>query len=266
MKSIGKFFLLVICVGIYSCTKVIDLDLRDSETKYVIEGIITNEPGVCKVYLSQTKNFNENNQFRGVSGATVKVKDNGREILLAESQPGTYQTTLINGTPGHRYELSVIIRNEIFTASCTMPHPVYMDSLYISKGPFGMFEFATIAYTDPAGRNNGYRFVQYVNGVKEPTIFWEDDEFTDGQMIITQLDASEDEEDDPRNIKTGDEVMVEMLSLDEPILKYWLTLRSGGGNGEGDTAAPANPVTNIQGGALGYFSAHALSRKKVIAP
>ena len=56
-----------------------------------------------------------------------------------------------------------------------------MDTIYISRGPFGQYKFATISYTDPAGINNGYRFIQYVNGVKEPTIFWENDEFTDGQ-------------------------------------------------------------------------------------
>jgi hypothetical protein len=141
-----------------------------------------------------------------------------------------------------------------------------MDTLYISKGPFGQFKFATLSYTDPAGINNGYRFVQYVNRIKEPTIFWKNDEFTDGQKTLMQLDASGDKKDDPRNIKTGDEVIVEMLCLDEPVYKFWYTLRAGGGDGSANTAAPGNPVGNIQGGALGYFSAHTLDRKKVIAP
>jgi hypothetical protein len=266
MQVIRKLSLLIIVVSFISCNKVIDLKLRDSEIKYVIEGIITNEPGVCRIYLSQSKNFNEDNQFKEVTGAMVKVKDGGTEVQLSESHPGTYETDQINGTPGHVYQLSVIIGNQSFSASCTMPQPVYMDSLYISRGPFGQFKFATITYTDPAGADNGYRFVQYVNGVKEPTIFWEDDEFTDGQSVTMQLDASADEKDDPRNIKTGDEVTVEMLCLDEPVLRYWSTLRTGGGDGDGNTAAPSNPLTNIEGGALGYFSAHTISRKKVIAP
>jgi hypothetical protein len=218
------------------------------------------------VYVSQSKNFNEDNQFKDVSGAIVKVKDGGTEVQLLERRPGSYETDRINGTPGHVYQLSVVINNQIFNASCTMPQPVYMDSLYVSRGPFGQFKFATITYTDPAGTDNGYRFVQYVNGIKEPTIFWEDDEFTDGQTVTMQLDASGDEKDDPRNIKTGDEVTIEMLCLNEPILRYWSTLRSGGGDGDGNTAAPSNPVTNLHGGALGYFSAHTISRKKVIAP
>lgn len=266
MKLLTRIIYILIVTGICSCNKVIELELRDTETKYVIEGIITDEPGVCRVYLTQTKNFNEDNQFRKISNATIKVNDNGAETTLEEVEPGVYETTLIDGTPGHVYRLSVEVNNEIFTATSTMPQPVYMDTLYISRGPFGQFKFATVGYVDPRGINNGYRFVQHVNGVKEPTIFWENDEFTDGERVIMMLDASADEKDDPRNIKTGDQVTVEMQCLDEPMYQYWFTLRTGGGDGDGNTAAPANPITNIEGGAIGYFSAHTVNRKTVIAP
>ena len=249
-----------------SCEKVIELDLRESEIKYVIEGIVTNEPGVCKVYVTESKNFNEDNQFSKVSNAVVTVSDNGIERVLPETGPGLYQTNLINGTPGHVYQLTVSVNGKTFTASCTMPQPVLMDTLYVEPGPFGEYKFATLSYNDPGGVNNGYRFVQYVNGIKEPTIFWENDEFTDGQLVIMQLDASAREKDDPRNIKTGDEVMVEMLCLDDPVYQFWYTLRTGGGDGNDNTASPANPITNISGGAMGYFSAHTISRSTVIAP
>ena len=262
-KSIHYFLILSV---FFSCTKVIDIKVRDSDIQYIIEGVITNEPGVCRVLISQSKNFNGNNEFNKVSGAVVKVIDNEEEFILEETGPGEYATSMINGTPGHIYELHISINGQLFTSASVMPEPVQMDSLYVEKGPFGQFKFATIRYTDPAGINNGYRFVQYVNGVKEPTIFWEDDEFTDGQKIIMQLDASADEKDDPRNIKSGDLVMVEMQTVDDPVFRFWYSLRAGGGNGEGITAAPSNPVTNIQGGALGYFSAHTVNRKQVIAP
>lgn len=256
--------LFLACIS--ACNKVIELDLRDTELKYVIEGIITNEPGVCKVYISQSKNFNEDNEFRKISGAIVMVRSNGLEFRLNETAPGLYSTTQVTGTPGAKYDLMVTVNDQKFTATCTMPQPVFMDTLYVSPGPFGQFKFATVGYTDPAHINNGYRFVQYVNGVKEPTIFWENDEFTDGESVIMQLDASADEKDDPRNIKTGDNVMVEFQCIDDVIYRYWYTLRAGGGDGDGNTAAPANPITNIHGGALGYFSAHTVSRKSVIAP
>ena len=265
MRGIVKLFFAFILLSFSSCRKVIDLELRDSDIKYVVEGIITNEPNSCKVYLSQSKPFYEDNQFAAISGATITIKDNGLEVPLTETQAGVYQAN-VKGVPGHVYQLSITINNEHFTATCTMPQPVLLDTLYISAGPFNQFQFATVKYSDQAGVKNNYRFVQYVNGIKDPTIFWENDEFTDGFSIITQLDTGVDEKDDPRNIKKGDEVTVEMLCLDETVYKYWYSLRSGGGDGSGNSAAPANPVTNLKGGALGYFSAQTVSRKTIIAP
>ena len=266
MRHIKKYFPFLFFLSFGSCKKVIDIKVKDSDTKYVIEGIITNEPGSCKVYLSKTNSFTQDNNFPKVSGANIKIGDNSSEVELTESSPGVYQTNSITGIPGHLYKLSVNINNEIFTATCTMPQPVVLDTLYISPGPFGQFKFASIGYTDPRGIKNGYRFVQYVNGVKDPRIFWENDEFTDGEPVVTQLDTGIDKKGDPRNINSGDEVTIEMLCLDEAIYKYWYSLRSGGGDGSGSTAAPANPLTNIKGGALGYFSAHTIHRKIVIAP
>jgi hypothetical protein len=249
-----------------SCKKVIDLDLKDSDPKFVIEGVVTNEPGTARVLISMSKNFNESNQFEGVSGAIVKISDNGIDFMLSETSPGVYQNNTINGTPGHVYDLSVEVAGKIFTATSTMPQPVLLDTLYISTGPFGQFKFPTIAFTDPAGIDNGYRFIQYLNGVKDPAIFWEDDEFTDGQLVISQLDSGVDKVDDPRNIKTGDQVRIEMLGVDTSVLRYWYTLSTGGARGVGNVVAPSNPITNIHGGALGYFSAQTINSRTVIAP
>lgn len=266
MRITKTIFLFYLILTSLSCEKVIDIKVKESDTKYVIEGVITNEPGSTKVYISRTNPFHTDNNFQNVSGAIVKIKDNGVEVPLSETAPGVYESSLITGTPGHFYDLSVIINNELFTATSTMPQPVAMDTLYIAPGPFGQFNFANVAYTDPAGINNGYRFVQYLNGVKDPRIFWENDEFNDGERVVILLDTGVDKKDDPRSIKSGDRVTIEMHTLDEALYKYWYSLRSGGGDGTGSTAAPANPVTNLTGGALGYFSAHTVDRKTVLAP
>lgn len=266
MRPVMIFLLFVLLLPFYSCKKVIDLKLKESDIKYVVEGIITNEAGGCKVLVSQSKPFYEDNEFTKVSGAVVKVTDNGTEALLPETQPGTYTTTAIKGTPGHMYQLLVSINNQVFTATCTMPQPVAIDTLYVAPGPFGQFQFANIGYTDPAGRANWYRFVQYVNGVKDPAIFWENDEFDDGVPVLKQLDTGIDKKTDPRNINRGDQVTIELLCLDEAVYQYWYSLRTGGGAGSGNIATPANPITNIKGGALGYFSAQTVARRTVVAP
>jgi hypothetical protein len=171
MKKLFISVLFLPMIMFTSCKKVIDLDLKNSEPKFVIEGVVTNEPGTARVLISMSKNFNESNQFEGVSGAIVKISDNGTDFTLSESSPGIYQNVSINGTPGHVYQLYVEVDGKIFTATSTMPQPVLLDTLYISTGPFGQFKFPTIAFTDPGGIDNGYRFVQYLNGVKDPAIF-----------------------------------------------------------------------------------------------
>jgi hypothetical protein len=266
MRLIQHILLFSFLAGLVACKKVIDIKVKESDTKYVVEGIITNEPGSAKVLLSLTNPFYADNNFPEVSGALVKINDNGTEYMLTETAPGVYQNNSLAGVPGHQYQLSVSVSGQSFSATCTMPQPVLLDTLYISPGPFGQFKFATVGYTDPAGINNGYRFVQYVNGSKDPRIFWENDEFTDGEKVETQLDTGVDKKDDPRNIKSGDAVTIEMLSVDEAIYRYWYSLRTGGGDGNGNVIAPANPLTNIKGGALGYFSAHTVNRRTVIAP
>jgi hypothetical protein len=266
MKLLLNSILLALLASVSACEKVIDIEVRESDTQYVIEGVITNEPGACYVYLSRTLPFHAENNFEQVGGATVTIKDNGLETVLSETSPGVYRAATLTGIPGHRYELVAKINDKVFNATCTMPQAIRLDTLYIAPGPFGQFQFATLAYTDPTGIQNNYRFVQYVNGSKDPHIFWGNDEFTDGQKVVTQLDTGVDKKDDPRNINSGDKVTIEMLGLDEVIYKYWYSLQSGGGDGGGSSAAPANPVTNIKGGALGYFSAQTIDRRTVIAP
>ena len=265
MKLLQLFAIYTLLLTTASCTKVIDIDVKESDTRYVVEGVLTDEAGSCRVTVSRTRPFNEGNDFPPVTGATVTLTDNGQPVTLTEISPGVYGSSR-TGVPGHVYHLSVQVGSDVFTATSTMPAPVRMDTLYIAPGPFGQFRFATVAYRDPAGVRNYYRFVQYLNGTKDPELFWEADEFTDGERVVLQLDTGIDEQDDPRAIQSGDTVTIELQGLDPAVYRYWASLDSDGADGSVATAAPANPITNIKGGALGYFSTHTIHRRTVIAP
>ena len=266
MQFFRKWIWLILLAGFSSCEKVIELDIREADMKYVIEGVVTGDPNTCKVKITRTKRLTESNQFPGVSGAIVTITDNSTIYNLTETSPGLYVNNQLVGVTGRTYELSITINNELFTASCTMQQAVPIDIVNIDRGPFGQYKFATVFYTDPAGQNNGYRFIQYVNGLKDPAIFWNNDEFTDGQTEAVRLDNGVSDENDPRSISTGDIVTIELLSIDDPIYRFWSTMQFGGADGSGFTASPANPITNIRGGALGYFSVHPVRKMTVIAP
>src|SRR5215467_8726980 len=105
-----------------SCEKVIHLDLNTSEKKYVIEATVTDQPGTSQVLLSQTKNFDDNNQFVGVSGAVITAKEEGGSLTtFMETSPGHYEAPTLVGSSGKSYDLTVTVAGNVFTATSTMP-------------------------------------------------------------------------------------------------------------------------------------------------
>ena len=259
MRLVFPFLVLIFLTG---CQKVISVNLNSSETRYVITGKITDQPGECQVSITRTKDFSEDNQFPGVSGATVTVENDDVVTTLPETAAGIYSTTSLTGQHGHTYLLTVHIGSETFTSSSTMPQPVNLDSMYVSTAPLSNNKNVTVIYKDPPGIANYYHFIQYVNGRKEQTIFVSDDEFTDGQRVRSQLNYNNDTNDPARDIKSGDSVRIDMICNDAAVYKYWYSLNDGA-TGANQSASPANPVSNISGGALGYFSAQTIQRKAI---
>lgn len=257
IKNIAIFFILFF---LYSCDKVIDIDIKDVEKKYVIEAVITDTVNSCRVNLTQTFNMNDSNKFVGVEGANITISEDGRQpIKLTPLGDGLYRTNL-RGRPGHTYTLHVEVGGQEFTATSTMPvTKVIYDSLYATERIFlgKTRKIATVNFTDPPGLGNIYRFVQYVNGVKENTIFILEDKFIDGRKVVHELlvfdetyDLGTPDPDEPPNT-----VMVEMHCITPSIYTYWYSL-SQSALGQSQSASPGNPVSLFSNGALGYFSAH----------
>lgn len=248
------FWLLVSFAGL-SCEKIIHVNINNVSKKYVIEGFISDST-TCRVFISQTLNIADSNNFYGVPGAKVTVTENGKTpvILSPAKEDGEYQTDF-KGKPGNTYSLKVEVGGNVFTASSTMPQPVKLDSVFVTERVFlGMTrKIATVKFRDPPGIKNFYKFVQRVNGAKNTTIFLLDDKLFDGREVTNELlifDSS------PGNtLEGGDQLRVEMLCIEEPVHLYWYSLMQSSLGGQ-QGASPGNPVSNIKGGALGYFSAH----------
>jgi len=253
-------FSLLLC----GCQKVISVHLDSGATQYVIEGVVTDQPGGSSVSISQTKDFSGNNTFAGVSGAIVTIDNGGASYLLTESSPGFYTCGTLTGVPGDTYRLKVVLDGVTYTASSTMPTPVIgMDSIYVSTGVLTDKRYVTVVFTDPAGIPNYYRWVQYINGRKEKTNFFGNDEFTDGLRIKNQLNFNNDTDDPNRDIKTGDSVRIDMINIDSTVYQYWFALQQNA-DGSGRSASPANPTGNIAGGCLGYFSAQGVRTRSLV--
>ena len=260
---------LLISVAFTSCQKVIDVNLNETEKKYVIEGILTDQAGQCGVTITETKNFDEDNNFSTISGASVSITDNSTGITtsLSEEPGGKYRHATLAGITGRSYTLHVSINGNIFTSTSTIPQLVNMDTIYVTNDNWfdgKAIKLANIEYDDPKGIPNYYKFVRYLNGVKTKRIFNNNDDLTDGRHTTTTLfiDGSDTDND---KLESGDTVKIDMLCIDASVYKYWYSLEQSS-TGETQSAAPTNPVTNISGGALGYFSAHTCQTKTMIVP
>jgi len=258
---------LLALISLSSCEKVIDINLNKVEKRYVVEGVVTDQAG-ARVLLSQTKDFDDDNSFAGVSGAIVEITENGgATTTLSETTTGVYEAPALIGSIGKTYSLSVKLNDQSFTAVSTMPQKINLDTIYVTdEFLFGdTRKIVNLEYKDPPGRGQNYRFVQYLNGIKETEIFVQNDEYTDGRNVTNKLFYfPEDDDDDSRKIKSGDQVRLEMFCIDANIYKYWFSLyRSATGESQ---ATPSNPVSNMKGGALGYFSAQTSQAKTMIAP
>ena len=263
IKSIiQKFFtFLLIFIGLTSCQKVINIDLNSVSPEIVIEGNITDKPGPYVVYVSQTVNFSDANEFPPVTGAIVTITDNtGSTELLSESKPGEYITSTTHGTPGKTYTLSVTAKGKTYTASSSMANPVSIDSLVNKAEGFGNENSWYARVIDPAGIDNYYALFVSVNNVVQSNFSTSDDKQRDGDTIDFRIPI-------PRDVKLepGDSVNVILESIDKNVREYFRLLRQLNRSGI-QSAPPANPVNNITGGALGYFSAHSDRKKLLIIP
>jgi hypothetical protein len=261
MKKISfhNILFLLAVVLFSSCEKVIDVDLNSKDPKLVIEGHIDDQPGPYFIRLSTTVNFDEPNEFPGVSGATVIIKDDQGGIdTLTPDLPGVYRTNTTQGLYGHTYTLEVYHNNDFYTATEKMPAVVPFDSLRVdSISFFGQQTIIFIPYyNDPIEVGNRYRFIVNRNSdfIKDPIVF--EDRFNNGLMNSRPIFVNEEWE-------SGDFAIVVKQDITQGIYDYFNSLQL---STDGQTASPANPISNIKGGALGYFSVHTVQAKSVVIP
>jgi hypothetical protein len=257
-------FLIASLFSFNACTKIIEVDLNSVDPQFVIEGEISNQTSAYTVKISKTVNVTDGNNYPAVKGAAVTINDNvGNKETLTETQSGTYITKKLQGVVGRTYMLTVIAEGKTFTAQSTMPTLVPLQGILPLKGggfPPGSGDSYLIypKFLDPANIINKYRFVMTINGKKNNDFIIQNDNSVDGLPNNRPIFS--------RNLKIelGDTVNVALQSLDLPVYDYFYGLAQLSGNGPGGGSTPANPVTNIKGGAAGYFSACSVDEKTVI--
>ena len=264
-----KQALLVFClinILIFSaCQKVINVDLNEAAPKIVIEGLITDRPGPYIVTLSNSGSYFNQPVLPPVTGAWITVADNlGTVDTLGELKPGIYVTSKIHGKPGRTYTLKVISNNQEYSASSTMYSHVLIDSLGLSKSVSQHLDFGfdnrsgiqvdlNCYFRDP-NEKNFYRLKVFVNDTARVDNYrLYDDQYTNGLEIGLRV----------ARVRAGSTYRIELYSLDSKTYNYYRTLEDLLYNNPFFGSTPANPNTNLNNGALGYFGASSVTLKTI---
>jgi Domain of unknown function (DUF4249) len=272
--QIMKHFLIILSVSLFltSCTKEIEMDLKEVTPVLVIEAKINDQGQPATVDLSLSNDFNDPNIYDVVMGATIEVADqNGQIWAFAETTPGHYTNDQLIGQPGITYSLAVQTTDgKSYTATSTMPYPVALDSLTLQdRSSFGPptagtddpIYIAIPRYFDPAGVSNHYLFEQTLNGIKDKELIVRDDNIFNGKQNEQPI-FNQDLE-----IHSGDTLRVDMLNIDPEVYLFFFSLLQSMSGTMNSSATPSNPVSNIKGDiALGYFSAYSVRQIEVVVP
>lgn len=260
MKNI--FILLILTFIVYSCEKVIDVDLNDAAPVIVIEGNLSNIPNKAEVKISMTSSYFDTVPSEMVSNAVVTLKsDFGDSYVLNETGKGIYNSKEVWFREGSTYRLEVDVNGEKYEAVSKLNPAVNIDSMrfYYEDSPFLDNGYYINMYLfDPPGVKNFYRLKYAKNGVFQNTIddlILFNDRYVDGNTIEVTLFN--------QPLELNDTITLQLISLDEDAYEYLRTFQELVNSNPG-SAAPANPISNISNGALGYFSAWSSNTKSAI--
>jgi len=253
--------LIIVSVLFSSCQKVIHLDLSSSVPQLVIQGNVYDGAGPYAVTISKTVDFDTPNVYPAVTNATVTISDNaGQSEVLSESTDGTYVTSNMQGVIGRTYTLTVLLDGKTYTASSTMPDPVNIDSIYFKKSLLGRGTLV-IDINNLPNKDNYYRVIHFVNDLQATGFSVFSENTNDVEKISFSFLPTTDTTGTSTTQKQekGDVITVWLETIDKGVFQYFHSANSEGGQ----NASPANPVSNISNGALGYFSASSV-RKGII--
>lgn len=262
MKQLVAFSLLTLTL--FSCQKVIDVDLNEANPQVVLEANYTAEDSTVRVRVSITSNYFDASVSPTVNDAIVTITDQAGNVISVPSV-GNGEYVLANYIPQFNttYTMHVLYNGVDYEAKCYLQQPVPLEEITYEFAPsffgFDSGYFVYLRLQDQPGIVNNYIVQLSRNGEaldELSELLLQDDLFTDGNFLERPLFGPFD------LFQLGDTVDMELRSVDVVVYDYYnevIGIASGGGG-----AAPANPTTNWNNSALGYFNAYGNSRRSVI--
>jgi hypothetical protein len=268
-------FILLITLLLTSCEETIKLDLNQTPTKIVIEGQVTNVAGKQFVRVTRSSGFYQSGVTERIGNATVTISDDhGEQVSFVHNPTGAEDSVGIyvpsgnyTGEIGRTYTMTVTVGGTTYTASDKLVRITDFDSLsyqpnrdQVRDEPSDgkIIELLMFA-EEPKDTEDNYLFKFYRN---DSLVYTNHNDV----YIFNDVGIGEriDGAPSPVYYAPGDEARVEMYSVSRNGYLFYndlnAILNSDGGM---FSPPPANPRSNITGGALGFFQVSAMTSASI---
>lgn len=260
-----------------SCTKIIEVDLNDDDSKrLVVDAQFSTFANQHVIYIGESTNYFSSDLPTTISGATVNISDGTNTFNFTETDPGVYVSNPLDQAMGDvEYTLTVNHAGAIFTASDFCDAPAILDSLEIIpvhqnddiSQPVIYYDLL-ISTQEKAGFGDYYAWEIYINGVLyndniSDQIATSDDFLPDGIYLpsfpLTYINAED--------VEPGDTITLAQHTISKTTFEAYqaILFQTDFRGGIFDTP-PADVPTNLSEGAVGLFSATGESRNWNIIP
>ncbi|WP_029036618.1 DUF4249 domain-containing protein [Salinimicrobium xinjiangense] len=222
-----KIILLFLVLSLYSCEDVVDVDLKESAPRLVIEASLLwnadRKQNAQVIKLTTTAPFFQDEVPPAIGASVWIITETGREFIFEEVEDGIFRYENFPLLPNVEHQLLITYNNELYTATEKLVPVPQLDFVEQEIGGFSGDEYEfKVYYRDPADMRNYYLF-RYINERVSLQIY--DDEFTDGNRTF----AFFNDED----ARSGDIVMFEIQGITRGFYDYMFILRSQSGSSNG---------------------------------
>lgn len=250
--------------------------------KIVVYGSITTDTMAHKIRITQSADYFSNTAPQTISGATLSITDGVNVFPLTESltEPGNYYTQPdVYGELGKTYtftaeNVTMVGDDEVYDLKAESAIPSldadyqtkYLDSINVLYNTQWEGWYVNGWANEPEDQKNFYMFKVYINDVLY-TDSLNNIEVTDDKLIngSSTNGASLYFIEDPDTLKPGYKVTLELSIIPEDYFRFISEIQT---SSQPQiplfSAPPANARTNLNNGAIGYFSAYALIRSSYI--
>lgn len=265
---------------ISSCQEPLEVDYElTGESVLNVEGKITTDTTSHYVILSRTIPMDQNDQT-WETGATVTIANNNNVITLTETTPGHYYTEPdVYGLIGQKYDLNIVLSNgEVYTASTFINNISEIDSVKFLYEEFENYDiyFHNLYFHgwELEEEGNAYLWDLYINDTLYNDTMWKttfvDDELVNGNYIGTKPGTNTSDfavySLQPHEITSDTcKVLLVMESIPHDYYDFWITLmQQTEWTGSPFDANKADPLSNISGGAMGFFYGASVKRASFV--